>query len=63
ADERLPAALDALLTGGPPDNQRPVDRRPVNRALEQLLGWGSSSGRAALHGMAYALRQIILPEE
>jgi hypothetical protein len=48
ADERLVAALDALLAGQP----------PVDQALERLLGWGSSSGRAAWGGILWAVQWL-----
>jgi hypothetical protein len=49
ADERLIAALDGILTGQP----------EVERCSALLLGWGDSSGCAALVGMGIAFEQII----
>ena len=45
ADERLIAAHDALLTNAP----------DAGKAISTLLGWGSTSGRMALAGIAAGL--------
>lgn len=45
ADERLVAALDALLCGG----------RPAEALVAEVAGWGSSSGLDALAGMLLAV--------